>query len=76
MDRDVIGTCSPSIFVDVREEAVVPGRAVVRDSNKCVLDYSGLARPCPLIITSLLLITFEPCTVTNYSSLSKSRIDH
>jgi hypothetical protein len=43
MDRDVIGTCSPSIFVDVREEAVVPGRAVVRDSNKCVLDYSGLA---------------------------------
>jgi hypothetical protein len=23
MDRDVIGTCSPSIFVDVREEAVV-----------------------------------------------------
>ena len=33
MDRDVIGTCSPSIFVDVREEAVVGLCRVVRDSN-------------------------------------------
>ena len=44
MDRDVIGTCSPSIFVDVREEAVVPGRAVVRDSNKCVLEITRGSR--------------------------------
>jgi hypothetical protein len=39
MDRDVIGTCSPSIFVDVREEAV-GSSGVVRDSN--VFDFSGL----------------------------------